>query len=57
MLFAYGIYLSNGGTPSDFMEMTIDDVQIMLTAYLGAQKRSANSVIGAYLHAISKNGD
>lgn len=57
LLYAYGNYLAHGGTPSDFMNMTIDDIQIMLVAYKGAQKRAAKSVINEYLHALSKNGE
>ena len=57
MLFAYGIYLSNGGTPSDFMDLSVEDIQIMFTAYMGAQKRAAKSMIGAMINAMSKNGE
>ena len=32
LLYIYGIYLSNGGNPDDFMELTMDDIQIMTTA-------------------------
>lgn len=39
MMYAYGIYLSNGGRPSDFLDLTFDDVQIMLTSYLGTLRR------------------
>lgn len=41
VMAAYGVYLMNGGTPSGFAEMTVDDVQIMLTTYLGMQHRLA----------------
>lgn len=57
LLFAYGIYLSNGGTPSEFMEMSLEDIQIMFTAYMGAQKRAARSVVGAMINAMSKDGE
>lgn len=42
MLLAYGIYLSNGGRPSDFDEFTLDDIQILLTTHLALNKRNMN---------------
>ena len=57
LLFAYGIYISNGGNPSDFMDLSMEDIQIMFTAYMGAQKRAANNIIGAMIRAMNRNGD
>ena len=42
---AYGIYLMNGGRPDDFLDMTPDDVQIMLATYLALQRRQADALI------------
>ena len=39
MLYAYGIYLANGGTPEGFMSMSYSDIQIMLIAYTGTKKK------------------
>lgn len=39
MLYAYGIYLANGGTPEGFMSMTYADIQVMLIAYTGTKKK------------------
>lgn len=41
-LLAYGIYLFHGGKPSDFDEMTADDIQILLSTYLAVSKRHMN---------------
>lgn len=41
-MLAYGIYLFNGGRPSDFDELTADDIQILLTTYLAINKRNMN---------------
>lgn len=41
---AYGIYLMNGGRPDDFLDFTPDDVQIMLSTYMGLQKRQADII-------------
>lgn len=57
LLFTYGIYLANGGKPSDFMDFTPDDVQIMFTSYLGAQKRAANSMVRALIKAMNRGAE
>jgi hypothetical protein len=38
-LYAYGIYLMNGGTPEGFDTLTEDDIQILLTSYTGTMAR------------------
>lgn len=38
ILYAYGIYLSNGGRKEDFLDLTFEDVQIMYTSYVGSKK-------------------
>lgn len=57
LLYAYGIYLSNGGTPSGFLDMTPDDIQIMFTAHVGSQRRLAKGIVKALIEATSKNGE
>lgn len=47
LMMAYGVYLMNGGRREDFMELTADDVQIMLTTYLGTQARQASRLARA----------
>lgn len=54
LLYIYGIYLSNGGKPDDFMDLTLEDIQIMFTAYFGSQKRAADSIIRALMKAMNK---
>lgn len=44
-LYAYGIYLMNGGTPDDFMDMTPWDVQVMLTAYTASVANDRNEML------------
>ncbi len=39
ILYAYGIYLANGGTPEGFMSLSYTDIQIMLIAYTGTKKK------------------
>lgn len=39
VLYAYGIYLSNGGTPEGFNKMTYSDIQVMLMAYTATKKK------------------
>jgi len=44
---AYGLYLAHGGTPDGFMDMTLDDVQMMYTAYTVMNKNNVkDTVIG-----------
>lgn len=57
LLFAYGIYLSNGGTPAGFLEMTQDDIQIMFTAYIGSQRRLAKNIVRSLSETMSREGE
>lgn len=38
-LYAYGVYLSNGGRPEDFLDFTEEDVQIMASTHMNLKKR------------------
>ena len=44
MMMAYGLYLLNGGRPSDFSDLTPDDVQVMVATYFGLQARQADAI-------------
>ena len=39
-LYAYGVYLANGGNPDDFDKFTQDDMQVLLAVHSGERKRS-----------------
>lgn len=41
ILYAYGIYLANGGTKEGFMELNEEDVQIMVTTHMASARRNA----------------
>ena len=45
MMEAYGLYLANGGTPEGFMDMTLDDVQMMYTAYTVQNRNNVKNMI------------
>lgn len=52
LLYTYGLYLSNGGTPDGFADMTMDDVQLMYTAstiHEKAYRKEMIEGIGKYL--------
>lgn len=38
-LYAYGVYLSNGGRHDDFMDFTEEDIQILATTHMAMRKR------------------
>lgn len=44
MLMAYGLHLLHGGRPSDFSDLTPDDVQVMVATYFGLQSRQADAI-------------
>ena len=54
MLHAYGIYLSHGGTPRDFMNMTEDDIQIMYTSYTATLAHERNELLKELVKIIQK---
>lgn len=37
-MYAYGVYLMHGGDPERFEDLTMDQIQIMITSYMGTQK-------------------
>ena len=41
-LFMYGIYLSNGGTPEDYMTLDDDDLDAMYIAYSAEKAHEHN---------------
>jgi len=40
--YMYGLYLSNGGTPSAYMEMDQDDLDLMFIAYSAQEAHRHN---------------
>lgn len=54
MLHAYGIYLSNGGTPKGFMDMTEDDIQIMYTTYTANKTHERTELLKELVKIIQK---
>ena len=45
MMEAYGLYLAHGGTPEGFMNMTMDDVQMMYTSYTVMNKNNTKDIV------------
>lgn len=41
---AYGLYLLGGGTPDGFQDLTIDDVQTILSVHNGSQARLRDAI-------------
>lgn len=42
---AYGLYLLGGGTPDGFQDLTVDDVQTMLSVHNGMQTRQRTALV------------
>lgn len=42
---AYGIYLMGGGTPEGFRDLTVDDVQTILSTHNGLQARQRDLLL------------
>ena len=45
LTYAYGLYLMGGGTPEGFMDMTVFDVQVLLTTADGIRARESNELL------------
>lgn len=45
LLDAYGLYLAHGGTPEGFMDMTMDDVQLMYTSFIAMNKNNSKDIV------------
>lgn len=44
LLFAYGIYLHGGGTPSGFMDLNTTDAQILISTEVGLRRMQATFI-------------
>lgn len=44
-MFAYGLYLMHGGTYKGFMDLNDDEVQMMVTSYVGLQQNILNQLV------------
>lgn len=45
MMNVYGLYLAHGGTPEGFMDMTMDDVQMMYTSFTAMNKNNTKDIV------------
>lgn len=45
MMNVYGLYLAHGGTPDGFMDMTLDDVQMMYTSVMAMNKNNTKDIV------------
>ena len=50
----YGLYLANGGTPDGFMDMTLDDVQMMYTSIVAMNKNNTKDIITGVAKILGK---
>ena len=41
----YGLYLAHGGTPDGFMNMTLDDVQMMYTSITAMNRNNSKDIV------------
>ena len=51
---AYGLYLAHGGTPNGFMDMTMDDVQIMYTSMVAMNKNNSKDIVLGVAKVLGK---
>lgn len=54
LLLAYGLYLAHGGRSDDFGDLTVEDVNIMLAAYIGQQAFDRIKTLEGLAMMISK---
>ena len=45
MMNLYGLYLAHGGTPDGFMDMTLDDAQMMYTSIMAMNKNNSKDIV------------
>ena len=45
MMNVYGLYLAHGGTPDGFMDMTMDDIQMMYTSIVAMNKNNSKDIV------------
>jgi hypothetical protein len=51
---AYGLYLLHGGTPEMFETFSVDDVQIMYSAYMATQTYNRRELLKDIVQIIEK---
>lgn len=54
LLLAYGLYLSNGGTPSGFAEFSQEDIDIMLASRTSYDTFNRVELIRGFAQVIAK---
>lgn len=47
-MYVYGIYLMHGGTYEGFLDLDMDDVQMMYAAYRGDQEHMRNALLKGF---------
>lgn len=50
----YGLYLAHGGTPDGFMDMTMDDVQMMYTSFVAMNKNNTKDIVTGIAKIMGK---
>ena len=45
LLYAYSVYLLHGGTRENFMKLTEDEVQLILSTHLAERDREAYTIL------------
>ena len=54
LLYTYGVYLSNGGTPQGFMDMTPEDIQLMYTVHTCEKNKEATTLLSGIAKILTK---
>ena len=54
LMNVYGLYLAHGGTPDGFMDMTLDDVQMMYTSIVAMNKNNTKDIITGVAKILGK---
>lgn len=52
-LYAYGLYLANGGTPEGFQEMNDEDVAIMFNSYMALQENNNRKILNGIIRIVN----
>lgn len=54
LLYTYGTYLSRGGTPDAFQDMTPEDIQLLYTVYTAEERRRESALLSGMAKILSK---
>lgn len=53
-LYTYGTYLSRGGTPQTFQDLTPEDIQLMYTVYTAEERRKESALLSGMAKILGK---